>query len=168
MMHGFGRFGEGRNLHDLLCVGIPAIRVPTSKSERSFPVKRIFLVALFVLASTTCAVATPSVAGKWTIHRSIAGNEGESICTFNLTGDNVTGDCQAEGNKADLTGTVDGNKVTWKYDVDYNGSTLTLTYTGTLDDTGTLSGTINVQPFNVDGEFTAKPFKEDAKPADAK
>jgi hypothetical protein len=49
--------------------------------------------------------------------------------------------------------------VTWKFDVDWNGNTLTATYTGDWDgDTG-IAGAIDVQPVNAAGTFTAKKDK---------
>ena len=69
----------------------------------------------------------------------------------------------AEGKDLAVTGTVDGKKVTWKYDSDYNGTALTLTYTATLDDSDKISGSVEVQPFGVSGDFTATPVKEDKK-----
>jgi hypothetical protein len=40
---------------------------------------------------------------------------------------------------------------------------LTLTYTATLDDSGKIAGSVEVQPFGVTGEFTATASKEAAK-----
>ncbi len=52
--------------------------------------------------------------------------------------------------------------MSWKFDVDYNGTPLTMTYSGTLDDTAkNMTGKITVEPVGVEGEFTAK--KDDAK-----
>jgi hypothetical protein len=54
---------------------------------------------------------------------------------------------------------VDGKKATWKYDMEYNGSTLTLTYTGTLDDADKISGSVEVAPYGVTGNFTGQRAK---------
>ena len=62
-----------------------------------------------------------------------------------------------------MTGTVDRSQVSWKYDVDYSGTSVTLIYTGTLDDSGKITGTIDVQPYGVSGDFTATPLKDDNK-----
>ena len=50
-----------------------------------------------------------------------------------------------------------------KYDSDYNGTPLTLSYTATLDDTGKFAGTVEVQPFGVSGDFTATAAAEAGK-----
>ena len=66
-----------------------------------------------------------------------------------------------------MTGAVDGKKVTWKFDSEYNGTPLTLTYTATLDDSNKISGSVEVEPFGVSGDFTATPVKDASKPEES-
>ncbi len=118
------------------------------------------LAALSTLLFAASAVAaTPSLTGQWSVHNSIAGNESDQTCKFVETDNKITGTCKGEESDKDaqVTGSVDGNKVTWKYDMDYNGSPLTLTYTATLDDSGKVAGNVEVDPFGVSGDFTATP-----------
>ena len=75
----------------------------------------------------------------------------------------LTGTCKGQEKDVEITGSLDGNKVSWKYESDYNGTPLTLIYTATLDDSGKISGSVEVQPFSVTGDFTASPAKEAAK-----
>ena len=51
-------------------------------------------------------------------------------------------------------------KVSWKFDTEYNGETLVVTFSGTLE-AGQISGNIDIQPMSVNGTFTAK--KGDSK-----
>lgn len=115
----------------------------------------------FLAASTllfaTLAFAAPSITGQWSIHNNIAGNESDQDCKFVQTDDKLTGSCKTEEKEVQITGSLDGNKVTWKYDSEYNGSPLTLTYTATLDDSGKIAGKVDVDPFGVTGDFTATP-----------
>ncbi len=53
-----------------------------------------------------------------------------------------------------LTGKIDGHKVTWTENTDYEGTALTIKYAGTLAE-DKISGTVTVDPFGVDGNFTA-------------
>jgi epsilon-lactone hydrolase len=69
----------------------------------------------------------------------------------------ITGTCKAQDKDLQLTGAVDGNKVTWQYQSVYNGSPITLIYTANLHDSGKVAGTVEVQPFGVTGDFTATP-----------
>lgn len=126
--------------------------------------KKILAASLFVLASSAFAAGASSLTGQWTVHNSIAGNESDHNCTLVQTDNKITGTCKsAEGKDLPVTGNVDGNKVTWQYDSEYNGSPLTLVYTATLDDSGKITGNVEVQPFNVTGDFTATPSKDSSK-----
>ncbi len=123
------------------------------------------LLALSALLFSACAIAAdaPSLTGTWSIHQSIAGNESDQVCKFVQADNQLTGTCKPNDSEVKVTGSLDGTKVTWKYDTDYNGSTLTLVYTATLDDSGKIAGSVKVQPFNVSGDFTATPVKESGK-----
>jgi hypothetical protein len=119
--------------------------------------KALFASAALLFA--TSAFATPaSLTGQWSIHNNIAGNENDQECKLVQADNKITGACKtADGGEAQVSGSIDGNKATWKFDMDYNGTALTLTYTGTLDDAGKVAGSVEVQPFGVSGEFTATP-----------
>jgi uncharacterized protein involved in outer membrane biogenesis len=57
----------------------------------------------------------------------------------------------------DVKGEVSDKQVTWKYSLDYQGDTYTLTYTGTPDSAATsIKGLITVVPSNTEGDFTAQ------------
>lgn len=120
--------------------------------------KVLLLSALLVSGSLiSFAANNPSMTGKWTIHSSIAGNDSDGECTLSQTGNDIGGTCKTtEGKDAKATGKVDGSKATWSFESDYNGSPLTITYTATLDGTaGKIAGTVTVDPFGVEGDFTA-------------
>jgi hypothetical protein len=112
-------------------------------------------------AIASLAADNASVTGKWKIHSSIAGNESDSECTLSQTDNDVTGTCKtAEGNDAKVTGKVDGAKVAWSFESEYNGTPLTLKYNGTLDSAaGKIAGSMSVDPFGVEGDFTATAVK---------
>ena len=49
-----------------------------------------------------------------------------------------------------------GTKITWSYDSEYEGTPLTVKYSGTIDSAAAkLSGAVSVEQFGVDGDFTA-------------
>lgn len=126
--------------------------------------KKFLAASAFLVASSAFAAAAPNLTGNWTIHNNIAGNESDQPCKFVLTDNKLTGTCKSsEGNDVQITGTLDGDKVTWKYDSEYNGTPLTLTYSATLDDSGKIAGSVQVDPYGVTGDFTATPLKEPAK-----
>ncbi|MGO9337844.1 MAG: hypothetical protein ACLPH3_03125 [Terracidiphilus sp.] len=124
--------------------------------------KKSFIASMFVLATMPLLAAdSSSAAGKWKIHNDIAGNESDQECTFAQNDKALTGSCKTENGEVKITGTVDGKKITWKYESEYNGTPLTMSYTGTCDDTGNMKGDVDVEPFGVSGEFTATPSKTD-------
>jgi hypothetical protein len=121
------------------------------------------LASSALLFAASALAAAPNLTGEWTIHNSIAGNESDQQCKFVQADSKLSGTCKSQDKDVEITGSLDGNKVTWKYDSDYNGSPLTLVYTATLDDSGKVAGSVEVQPFSVTGDFTATPVKEASK-----
>jgi hypothetical protein len=119
--------------------------------------------AVLAFAYPAFAAAPPSLSGQWAIHISVAGTEKDLACTFVQADNKLTGNCTGDDKPHPITGTVDGANVTWTYDSDYNGTAITLTYTATLTDAPNFSGSLDIQPFNVSGEFTAAPSTEPAK-----
>jgi hypothetical protein len=117
--------------------------------------ERFFFAGIFVFAISTPAADAPTVAGEWNIHQSIAGNENDENCTFAVTDGKIDGTCKVNEQTPKVTGTVDGKKLSWNFNVEYQGNTLTLTYTASLDDSDKFTGSVDVQPYGVSGDFTA-------------
>jgi len=120
----------------------------------------ILLALLASAAVTSMAADNASLTGKWKIHQSVMGNESDSDCTFTQKDNDLTGSCTADQGSGKITGKIDGSKVSWSYDTEYNGSPLTVKFTGTLDSTGKIVGAVSVEQFGVDGDFTATPVKD--------
>ena len=120
---------------------------------------KIPLASLLFLSASALAVAADPFAGKWQIHSNIGGNESDQNCTFTLKDTDLTGSCSSEKGAVNITGKVDGKKVTWSYKSEYNGSPLTVSYEGKLDSDTKITGTVTVAEFSVDGQFTATQSK---------
>lgn len=116
-----------------------------------------------VLASTSVlalAADNASVSGKWNVHNNIAGNESDVVCTLTQKDADLTGTCKSDSGEGKVTGKVDGTKITWSYDSEYNGTPLTVKYSGTFDSAAnTITGSVSVEQFGVDGDFTATAAK---------
>jgi hypothetical protein len=98
-----------------------------------------------------------SVAGSWTLSTNVQGNTGSPTCTFKEDAGKITGTCSAPNNtQSEVSGEVTDTKVTFRYNIEWEGNPLTLVFTGTLDSDTTMKGTMEVQPMGVPGEFTAK------------
>ena len=115
------------------------------------------LILPIVLAAATLALATSNktLSGKWHVHNSIAGNDTDQSCTFTQSGDLLSGSCSTDNGEVNISGRVDGTKVTWTYDAQYQGSPLTLNYQGTVGASGSITGDVSVPAYSVDGDFTA-------------
>ncbi len=127
--------------------------------------KTILASSALLFASCAFAAGAPSLTGQWSIHNSIAGNDSDQQCTFSVADNKISGSCKGGNDKTlQVTGSIDGDKLTWKYEVDYNGSPLTLVYTATGGDAAKITGSVEVQPFGVTGDFSATPSKEGSQP----
>jgi hypothetical protein len=124
--------------------------------ERTANMKKTAISVLLVSAFAFAQAQdnSSSLAGKWKIHSSIAGNDSDMTCTFAQTNNDLSGTCVSEQGNIKLTGKVDGKKVNWSYQSEYNGSPLTVKYEGNLD-TAKIAGTVTVDPFGMSGDFTA-------------
>ena len=123
---------------------------------------------MLVLISAAALVAAPalvaasdsvSVAGKWHVHDSIAGNDSDADCTFEQKDADLAGTCKIDTESVTITGKVDGKKVTWSYKSEYNGSPLTVVHEGTLSADNKITGKASVPEYSVDGDFTATQAK---------
>jgi hypothetical protein len=116
-----------------------------------------------LLASTTMlafADDNASVGGKWKVHINVAGTERDMACTIVEKDTSLTGTCKGEDAEGNLAGSVDGKKVAWTYNSEYDGSPVTSKYSGTFDPaTNKITGTLSVVEYSVDGDFTAVPAK---------
>jgi opacity protein-like surface antigen len=125
--------------------------------------KKLLAIAALLFASSAFAADAPNLTGKWNIHQSVAGNDTDSECKLIQTENNLTGTCNTQEKDREVKGTVNGKKVVWQFESEYNGTPLTIKFTGTIDDAGKMSGSVDVDPFGVSGEFTATQAKADAK-----
>src|SRR5260370_32696802 len=110
-------------------------------------IKRLLATYVFLFASS--AFAAPNLTGQWKIHSNIAGNENDQECKLVVTDNKITGSCKSQDKDLLVIGTVDGNKVSWQYQSEYNGSPLTLIYTANLDGSVKIAGTVELQPYAV-------------------
>jgi len=123
-------------------------------------------LALVLTFSTLPALwQSNSISGDWRVSGDIMGNPVDQVCAFTQDGKKLTGSCKSgdASKPVEVTGEVNEKKVTWKFDSQYHGEALTLIFTGALDAASQLQGTIYVQPYGVEGAFSAK--KEGPKKA---
>lgn len=108
-----------------------------------------FAISAFAFA------ADSKMAGTWKIEGDVQGYPIRETCTLSGPDDKLTGSCVGE-KTVDATAVFNGTTFTMKHPGEYQGEALTLTFAGKVQTDGGLSGSIDVQPLNYDGTFTAK------------
>jgi len=110
--------------------------------------------AIVVLAAGSLArLAAADVSGEWKLEGEIAGVRISRVCALKQEGSKLSGKCKNPQNEVAIEGEVNDKSVTWRYDTDYMGTQLTLTYQGSLESASAIKGTI--QAADVTGSFTA-------------
>lgn len=129
------------------------------------------LLAVLLASAVHAAPAPDSLTGAWQVRGDVVGNPLNEICTVTQAGAKLTGSCKntddAGAPAFDLTGEVREGKVTFSHGGEYQGQSLTITYVGTLAAPRALKGTVDVQPFAVNGTFTATPVAPSGAPRPA-
>ena len=119
----------------------------------------LFATALAALAIATAALGAQApkvdVTGKWMFNVETAAGSGTPTITLKQDGDRLTGHYSGQLGEADLTGTVKGQEIAFKFTVDAQGNNLDCTYTGTIEGKDALKGKVNIAGV-ADGTFTAK------------
>ncbi len=116
------------------------------------------VTAMPALAATVSTTAAPDldVSGPWNISGDVQGVGVEESCTVVQQDVALSGSCNTSTGKYDLKGKLDGRTTTFSHGGKYQGSDLTITFTGKVAEDGTMTGTIDVDPFNATGSFSAK------------
>ena len=119
----------------------------------------LFATALAAIAiagaALTAQASKVDVTGKWMFNVETAAGSGTPTITLKQDGDKLTGHYSGQLGEADLTGTVKGQEIAFKFTVDAQGNNLDCTYTGTVEGKDALKGKVNIAGL-ADGTFTAK------------
>lgn len=91
------------------------------------------------------STATPGLPGPWTIEATLGGTDFSTDCQIAVDGKTLSGKCQNEAGPSDLTGTVDGQALTFSFPVSFSGANFVLVHKGTLEASGlAMNGTLKV------------------------
>jgi hypothetical protein len=99
--------------------------------------------------------AKVDVTGKWAFAVETGAGSGNPMMTFKQEGEKLTGHYSGQLGEADLTGTVKGQDIEFKFSVDAQGMTLNAVYTGTVDSKDSMKGKVDLVGLG-EGTFTAK------------
>jgi beta-glucosidase len=121
----------------------------------SIKVGRFFENAVVLSGLIALPLTAADMSGRWKISGDVAGNPIQADCQFTQAGSKFAGPCKAASATAEwkVEGLVNDGKVIFHYDVDYQGSTYTLNYSGRFESDTTIKGDIDVG--GAGGEFTA-------------
>lgn len=115
--------------------------------------KRILLL-IGALALCAAPGAAADVSGEWQVTVDIAGNTGTPTIVLRQEGSKLTGTYKGMLGESPLKGTVEGDKVRWEFQADFNGEKFQVVYTGTYSGSE-MKGVIDFGG-QAEGTFTAK------------
>jgi hypothetical protein len=120
---------------------------------------KLFPAFAIVVASVTALSAQSSkidVTGKWTFTVQTDAGGGTPTVTLKQDGEKLTGHYSSQNlGEADLTGSVKGQEITFTFNADAQGTSLTITYTGTIENKDSMKGSVDLGGM-AQGTFTAK------------
>ena len=95
------------------------------------------------------------VAGKWALTVETQAGTGTPSVEFTQDGETLTGNYSSQVfGEQKVTGTIKGNAITFGFKASFQGSDVTVTYTGTVDGS-TMKGTVTLSGLG-EGTFTGK------------
>ena len=120
---------------------------------------RMLSVSVMILAMASFAAAQAAkvdVSGTWTFTVTTDNGTGTPTVTLKQDGEKLTGHySSATLGEADLTGTITGKDFKFSFNVDVQGTALSVTYSGTAEDKDSLKGKVDLGGLG-EGTFTAK------------
>lgn len=107
-------------------------------------------------ASAAGQAGVVNVTGKWMLSVKTSAGTGTPTLTLTQKGDSITGRYSSQVlGEADVTGTIKGQSLTLKLNVEVQGTPLVVTYAATVDGTDTMTGTVDIGG-QATGTFTGK------------
>lgn len=122
--------------------------------------RSFLVVAVMMLASSQALTAqggpAVDITGKWSFTVTTDAGTGTPTVTLKQRGDSLTGHYSSQAlGEADITGTVKDRKLTFKFVAEVQGTSLAITYTGSVESADALKGTVDIGG-QASGSFTAK------------
>lgn len=107
---------------------------------------RVLVLVALVLTATVgaVAIAQDSVAGTWNLSVVFDQGSGTPTAVFAQDGEKLTGTYTGQMGQFPLEGTFKDRKIAFTVMVDVQGNQLAFSYAGTLEDDGTLKGTVDL------------------------
>ena len=113
-------------------------------------------IAIALAGAVEVSAQTANVAGAWTL--TVESDQGITTPAVTLVqdGEALTGHYSSETlGENDLTGTVSGSEIRFTFTADLGGMDIEVIYSGTIDEDGMITGTLDIGPGLAGGTFTA-------------
>jgi hypothetical protein len=121
--------------------------------------RRMYAILALVLAASftvTAQSAKVDVTGKWTFNVQTDAGGGTPTVTFKQDGEKLTGHYSSQVfGEQDFTGSIKGADFKFSFSADVQGQSLTVSYTGTVENKDSLKGSVDLGGLG-QGTFTAK------------
>jgi hypothetical protein len=115
---------------------------------------------LIALVAAAVSASGAHIAGIWRLTGRIADVAIDRVCTIEQTEGKIQGPCKNQAGETALSGEVNGDSITWKYEAKYEGATVVLLFKGTIESDSVMKGTITASDTagnnTTTGTFTAK------------
>jgi hypothetical protein len=126
---------------------------------QSTKTRRIVLMglasALVVTMSLASGAQAVDVTGDWAFDVQTGMGGGTPAISFKQTGETLTGTYVGTVGTANFKGTIKGNAIAFAFEVEAQGQTIDVSYTGTVEG-DTMKGAVNMAGGQLTGTFTGK------------
>ena len=118
--------------------------------------RRVFVISLAAVGafSMSAMAADANVTGTWNMTVESPMGTGNPVFTLTQKGADVTGTYKGQLGEAPVKGTMKGNALELKYNINAQGTDLTITYAGTVEG-DTIKGKVSYGDMG-EGTFTGK------------
>ncbi|MGH9348363.1 MAG: hypothetical protein ACRD26_13980 [Vicinamibacterales bacterium] len=116
--------------------------------------QKVIAVVAVLLVTAVSGQSQVDLTGTWLLQVQTSAGGGSPTFTFKQTGDALEGTYEGAFGQAKVTGSVKGNQARWSFDVDAQGTALTIVYEGTVEG-DSMKGTVRLGELG-DGTFTGK------------
>jgi len=118
---------------------------------------KLLLIGLW--AALICApLAAHDISGNWEFTVDTAAGSGSPSFVFTQTGETLKGTYTGLFGKAELTGTVKGDQIDFKFNFSYSGESGVAHYTGTIESDTKMKGKVQIGDLG-DGDWTGAKSK---------
>jgi hypothetical protein len=118
---------------------------------------RLLAMAL-VIGMICAALAAHDISGRWEFTVETAMGSGSPSFVFMQDGEKLTGTYTGLFGKAELSGTVKGDKIDFQFNFSYQGQSGTAHYSGTIESDTNMKGKVEYSGLG-EGEWTAAKSK---------